>query len=72
MSHVKATALKPFTYKGEQYNKGDEVTFTSANGAKTYANTGFVKFDSETKEKVETAIEKQAEKKSNAGPNAKK
>jgi hypothetical protein len=72
MAHVKATALKPFTYKGKQYLAGDEVSFEKEAHAARHEKVDLVKLDRETEKKVEAAIEKQAEKKANAGPNAKK
>lgn len=66
MANVKVKALKPFTYKGEQFEVGDEVTVSAAY-AKTLAKLDYIKLDSENKEKVERATGGK-EKNSNAGP----
>lgn len=65
MANVKVKALKPFTYKGERFEPGDEVTVSAAY-AKTLAKLDYIKLDSESKEKVEKATTK--EKNANAGP----
>lgn len=69
MANVKGTVLQPFSYKGEQYKEGDEISINAIHAAK-YERLNYVKLDREAEKKVEAAIEK--EKKGNAGPNAPK
>jgi nicotinate-nucleotide pyrophosphorylase len=69
MAHVKATALKPFNYKGKLYQIGDEVTFEKEAHAARHEKVDLVKLDRETEKKVEAAVEK--EKNSKAGPGKK-
>lgn len=72
MATVKATVQpgKSFSYKGETYKAGDEVTFLNPLHAARYEKLDFVKLDKEAEKKVDAALEK--EKNSKAGPNAPK
>lgn len=66
MANVKVKVLVPFTYKGEQYEAGDEAT-VSAGYAAQLNKLNYIKLDSEAKEKVNKVVD-QKEKNANAGP----
>lgn len=68
MANVKIKKiLKPFTYKGEEYQPGDENVSVSAKYAAQLEKLDYITLDKETSEKVEKATGK-AEKNANAGP----
>jgi hypothetical protein len=67
MKNVTGKVLIPFTYKGEQYSEGDEVTLP-ANHAGRYEKLDYINLTREAEKKVNDVLTK--EKKDNAGPGA--
>lgn len=62
MSNVKVTALRNLTFRGEGFNKGDELSIP-AKLARTWANVDKVKMSKEAEDKVEAQLEKSVPKK---------
>lgn len=64
MAKITAKVLMPFSYKGEQYQKGDEVTMP-AEHAGNYERLDYIKVSREEEKKIEAVKEKNEK----AGPN---
>jgi hypothetical protein len=67
MKNVTGKVLVPFTYKGEDYKEGDEITISALHAGR-YEKLGYIKLTREAEKKVNEVITK--EKNNNAGPGA--
>jgi hypothetical protein len=65
MSKVTGTVLSSFTYKGEAYDEGQDISMDAKHAAR-YEKLNYVKFNREAAKKVEAVEEKKALTKENA------
>lgn len=59
MATVTGKVLKPFSYKGESFEVGEEVKMDAAHAAR-YEKLDYVKFNREAEAKIEKAVTKES------------